>query len=664
MPQTVSEQIADIEHKIDDYETAYQPLFTRMDDDHRKHWLLEKYVPLASEGVQKKDAFTSNRPRVFADTVINAIAMAEQLFRVENDESKDEQRDVNDNYEYLSIGMINNANQRRLDAGELPLLAQESFYGTTRGHIVCARALLLKDVNDNDATIVDVIPWDPRMVVFERSGNTILWAAHIDRRSRATIRSQYPDFKFDDTNDMTTNGAIQERVIDYYWTERKKSRKKTFGKHMNSVIIKGQYAKAPEDTHAVLFPVIVRKVGRNPGVNNFSFKNDDGTVNISGIAGVGDSVWGAMRRTVTQRNRSMTYRTGIMAREVQGVFVTKSPGGDLDIEGAVDQPGMVHPIETDEKIELLELQKLGQDAAVYDAVVSAEEQGADLPAFFYGNQTAPFSGATARMLAQTIRAKIDPYLKPVESLFLGIISALTAQYETGQYETIDVEGRSRGNKTFNRPISPKDIKDHGRLTYELLPELPKDRFEAVSMAIQVVKKDEQTGEALMSYSTARDKYLELQSGDLEEDKNFDAIAKTSTPMMALLTQRDAALERGHEGYAAFLHDEMTNLEFERIMQKIAAKFAFIQLGQQDPLKAAAQGVQGAGGGAGQGQGSGLVGPNGQPIQSDSNAIQGVDSRAFGQMGNPGVEPTPSEVAGFQSPNGSGDPAAIGIEPNR
>ncbi|MCH9003344.1 MAG: hypothetical protein IIC02_12290, partial [Planctomycetes bacterium] len=561
-------------------------------------------------------------------------------------------------YEYLAIGMLNLANDRRVEDGRLPLLTEESFYGTTRGHIVCARALLIKDPDDVDdegkaATLVDVTPWDSRMVVFERSGNAIIWAANITRRSRATIRSQYPDFKFDDTSDTTSDGATQERVIDYYFTENRK-RSKNRGKHMNLVIIKGHFAKEPHDTHAVIFPIIIRAVGRNPGVNNFSFKQDDGTVNISGIAGVGDSVWGAMRHSTESRNRIMSYRTAIIARQVQGVFVTKSPQGDLDIEGRVDEPGMVHAIETDESIEILKLQELGKDAAVYDAVVGSEEQGADLPAFFYGNQKVPFSGAVARMLAQTIRTKIDPYLKPIESLFLGIIEALTKQYETDLYKTIDVQGRSRKNQTFNRPIKPKDIKDHGRLTYELLPELPRDRFEAVSMAIQVVKRDDKTGESLMSYAGARDLYLELQSGDLEEDRNFDAIAKTSTPMMALLTQRDAALERGHEGYAAFLQDEMETLEFERQMQKLAAQFAFMQLVTQDPLKGAAEGVQG--------QPQGLVGPNGQPIQSDSIAMKGVDPRAFGQMGGPGINPTPSPVAG-QSSNGFFDPASIGVEAN-
>lgn len=650
MARSVSETIAEIEQKIDDYEVAYQPLFLRMDMDHRKHWLLEKFVPDSSEGVKKKDAFTSNRPRVYAETVINAIAMAERLVRVENDESKDEQRKVNDNFEYLSIGMLNNANNRRVDAGELPLLSEESFYGTTRGHIVCARALLIKE---DGKTVEDVTPWDPRMVVFERSGNKIIWAANITRRSRATIRSQYPDFKFDDDTDRPTDGSIQERVIDYYWTERRK-KSKNFGKHMNAVIIVGHFAKEPHDTRAVIFPIIIRKVGRNPGVNNFSFRDSDGTVNIAGIAGVGDSVWGAMRRTTEQRNRSMSYHTAIMARKVQGVFIVKSPGADLDITGAVDQPGMVHHIETDESIELMKLQELGRDADVYNAIVASEEQGADLPAFFYGNQSAPFSGAVARMLAQTIRTKIDPYLKPIESLFLGIIEALTAQYETEKWGVIDVQGRDRKNRTFNRPIKPKDIKGHGRLTYELLPELPKDRFEGMSMAIQAVKKDPQTGESLMSYQGARDEYLELQSSDLEEDRNFDAIAKTSTPMMALLTQMRAAEERGHEGYAAFLFDEMQTLEFERGMQKLAAQFAFQQLVTQDPMKGAAQGVQG--------QSQGLVGPNGAPIQSDKTALQGVDSRAFGQMGNPGIEPTPSPVAGQQS-NGFFNPASIGVEAN-
>ena len=42
-------------------------------------------------------------------------------------------------------------------------------------------------------------------------------------------------------------------------------------------------------------------------------------------------------------------------------------------------------------------------------------------------------------------------------------------------------------------------------------------------------------------------------------------------MMSLLTQRDAAVKRGHHDYAAFLDGEMEALEFQREMENALSK---------------------------------------------------------------------------------------------
>ena len=114
---TQSEEIDQIIQKVLSYESSYQPLFSRMDIDFAKYWLLEEFTPKAEEGVSQDDAYTTNRPRVLAETVHNAIAMSEVIIRVDNDESKENGRKVNDAYESIAIGWLNNANNWRLDGG-------------------------------------------------------------------------------------------------------------------------------------------------------------------------------------------------------------------------------------------------------------------------------------------------------------------------------------------------------------------------------------------------------------------------------------------------------------------------------------------------------------------------------------------------------------------
>jgi hypothetical protein len=607
--------------KVLAYESSYEPLFKRMDTDFASYWLLQNYKPNRDEGVEQKDAYTTNRPRVLAETVHNAISMSEVVVRVDNDEAKEGGRKINDNYESWVIGSLTNANNWRLDGGNYPLISEIGFRGITRGHVIAARAMLRKHTIDGEeATYEDITPIDARHLVFERGNGKILWAAIVTRRTRTQIRDEYPDYKFEDTE--SNDGNQREKVIDY----------------------------SPR------FPIVIRSVGRNPGVSNFSFiQEEGGSTDIPGIAGTGDSIWGPMRHANKSRNRSMTYRTGIMAREVQGVFTMASPGAEKDIEGRVDEPGRVHYLDSEagEKLELIQLQKLGQDAQIYDAVVAQDELGADLPQAAYGNASVPISGATARMLGRTISNRIDPFLKPLESLLEGCIANLEAQYATGQYKPITVAGRTRQGINFNREIKHTDIKNHGLLKITLKPELPEDRMEKILIATQAVKKDPATGEALYSYPGARDEILELQSGDKQERLNTVALAKGATPMLALTSQLEAAVDEGNMDVAAFLWSELQKQARKDAMQEVAMEFAFMDSVNANPIQGAANGLASSG--------QQLVGPNGQPIASDTGTTLPVDSRAFGQQGQPGVTPVPSEVAGLNG--GPIDPSAVGLVPN-
>ena len=83
------------------------------------------------------------------------------------------------------------------------------------------------------------------------------------------------------------------------------------------------------------------------------------------------------------------------------------------------------------------------------------------------------------------------------------------------------------------------------------------------------------------------------------------------------------------------------------------EFAFMDSVNANPIQGAANGLASSG--------QQLVGPNGQPIASATGTTLPVDSRAFGQQGQPGVTPVPSEVAGLNG--GPIDPAAVGLVPN-
>ena len=637
-------------NKVDRKEQVFEKRTAFMDSDYEWGWKNIPFVPMPTEGITIKDAVTTNFAKVLARKVSNGVGYAERIIRVLDDADNEEFRDKNNAYERWCVGVLEMADERLQSGGMNSTVQGESAWNAVvRGGWIGTRAVLIKDAQGE--TIPDIVPVDPRNLVYEKGRGEPLWAAIITQRAKQDIRDEYPRFRFGIENNVQHHDDDDDelaRVIDYYWTED--------GKRMNCVIIDGQYAKKPTDTFAVNFPIVIRLIGNNPGVMNYSLKDTiDGTREIPGIEDVGDSIFAALRHVIPQVNRLASYRMALTARAVQGTLIVKSRDGTKELDQDAFSSGAELGLSTDndEDIGLLPISQLTSDAGQLEGELRLDESNAGLSDPALGRLTSPVSGAALQILSQADNEVVAPFLKAVESMLAGVLDNLGRQYETGRYKDIEVRGKTHTDQPFNKVIAPDDIKGHNLLSVELRQTQPQDDF-ALWQAAQVASQvDPSTGTALVSKQYAATKIAKVQDYDLEKRRMSGARIRASSAKYELLTQWHAARLSGEPEEVIQLLEMDIQREIEReAMEEAAMQYQFEQAVNANPMAAAA-GMNGAaqpGGGAG--------------VQDMANpATVSADPRLLAQAGTMGVSAAPSPDAGYNTTAPRNTAEAAGLEPN-
>ena len=637
-------------NKVDRKEQVFEKRTAFMDSDYEWGWKNTPFVPMPTEGITIKDAVTTNFAKVLARKVSNGVGYAERIIRVLDDADNEEFRDKNNAYERWCVGVLEMADERLQSGGmNSTVQGENAWNAVVRGGWIGTRAVLIKDAQGE--TIPDIVPIDPRNLVYEKGRGEPLWAAIITQRAKQDIRDEYPKFKFGIENNVQHPEDDDDelaRVVDYYWTED--------GKRMNCVIIDGQYAKKPTDTFAVNFPIVIRLIGNNPGVMNYSLKDTiDGTREIPGIEDVGDSIFAALRHVIPQVNRLASYRMALTARAVQGTLIVKSRDGtkELDQDAFASGAELGLSTDNDEDIGLLPISQLTSDAGQLEGELRLDESNAGLSDPALGRLTSPVSGAALQILSQADNEVVAPFLKAVESMLAGILDNLGRQYETGRYKDIEVRGKTHTDQPFNKVIAPDDIKGHNLLSVELRQTQPQDDF-ALWQAAQVASQvDPSTGTALVSKQYAATKIAKVQDYDLEKRRMSGARIRASSAKYELLTQWHAARLSGEPEEVIQLLEMDIQREIEReAMEEAAMQYQFEQAVNANPMAAAA-GMNGAaqpGGGAG--------------VQDMANpATVSADPRLLAQAGTMGVSAAPSPDAGYNTTAPRNTAEAAGLEPN-
>ena len=572
MPRkTQAEIVQGIMDKIESRFNEDQPLHDRMDLDY-SDWRLTEFVPEAEEGVDPEDAYTTNSMRTLADKVESFISGSEIVVRVNNDAADEQKRASNDNLERLVVGMLRQVNKRLQRKGDPLLIPQLAWYSVVRGGRLAARTLLRKKANGE--TYPEILPLDPRHLVVQYGDEEPIWAAYRMSKTRAQVRSEYGNFEFNDTQ-MDDDDEI-EYVYDYY--EKVVSNGKT--KYMNSVIIDDKYAKKPADTFAEMFPVCTVAIGSTPilAASDTGLRNINTATDIEDpIKDFSESIFAPNRNVIKMKNRVFSYRMALTARAVDQAYKVSSLDGTKGLEDNPSKKGSQINVSTQnqEDVSPLPLSESPRDADVLLGAINDDETDGGLPPQAFGILQAPISGYAMRQLGTNIEQKVIPRLTAVQNLLEMSFEHLIGMYETESYRALNVSGKTYARMPFDGPITPQDIKNHGELSITMQPALPEDDMQRYSIA-QMATQPTAGGESLVSMDFARDKILKMQDADLERQRIFEQIARTSTPIMQLVQLYTAAMKGGDEQMAKHYLQEIQIAEQQKQMQELAQKMQFMQ----------------------------------------------------------------------------------------
>ena len=658
-------QITKILERVNRKEESLTRRYDWMDHDYENGWRLDSYKPKAGDGISQEDAYTSNFPKLLNTKGSGAIAYSEQIIRVEDSADNEEFRDQNNAYERLAIGMLANADDRLVESGKPTVIGGSAWYACVRGGWIAARAVLIKD--ENSKTVEDVVPIDPRSFVYEMGRGEPLWAAIVTERSKADIRDEYPKFKFNDDgqSDPEDDDDDRVRVIDYYWTERGAPTQDEDGEQiagkktrMNATIIDKQFAKKPTNTFSVNFPIVIRLIGLNPGVANFTLKNDnEDNKEIIGIEDVGDSLYTPLRDITPSINRLRSMQGALTHKALQGTLKVWSKDGTKELDQDAFEDGAEMQLSRDnlEDIELLNTPQLTSDAVRLEQSYLIDQTNAGFSEQRFGRMSSAVSGAALRIIGQSDNEIIAPFLNAVQSLMEGVIDNLGKQYETNRYETIKVRGKTHTGESFNQDITPEDIEGHGILSVKLRPVQPENEAERWQAALLASQVDPITGIGLMSQKSASTKIAGTQDWDYEVGLMNEQRARISSQKMILIGQWEAAKRAGKEDDAALLAIDIQREIDREDMEESARLFAFRQAVGADPLQGAAGGIDRGSSGAG--------GGGGVQQQSDPSTLN-INPTIISNSGRAGVDQTASPDAGTNTVGNSRTSAeSIGLEPN-
>ena len=614
--EVIEELVGKINRKFD----AIQPIVERMDEDYDS-WRMKKFEPLQGEAVAPEDAYTSNMDRVVAEAIVSGIARAQIIIRAANEAQPEPGEDSNDNLERFCIGLLNLADERLKKRGELPLLQQAGWYASVRGRAVVLRSLLLKSTAGE--SVPDITPLDPRNVVWEMGENGPIWVAVRKWQSKASIRDQYPGFKFgeedkaDPYNDADSSSIVK---YDYYWSENAPFLAEdgtrtadTYKTYWNCVICDGKYAKKPTHLFVGRFPIVIRATGSAPAIAPFSssddeFRTDDDYDETVKYAG--DSVFALTRGITPIVNRLMSYNIHITALQADPAHTLSSWQGEAATEETPFTKGKQNPLSVanQEAIALLLPPEVGRAAAMLLEAAKDEHHAGGLSRQAVGE--APpggMSGTALSELGAKLSEKTFPYLQSVESAVLGALEIQVEQFETGAFAPLRVYGKTFGREEFDQYIKAQDIQEHGTLRVRLKQDVPRDEQLNVMLAKMLIEPT-QAGDQLSSVEYARE-ILDIQDQRLEQSRINLSRAKTSAPALMLMEQMESAVRRQDMQTAQYLQNRIQQLLMMEWLEQQALMFQFAQMqGGPGGLQSAAQGMGGQppppGGRMGGGNGAG------------------------------------------------------------
>jgi hypothetical protein len=583
-------------HRVNQEELATTDLRQRFDDD-LDRVNLKEFTGLKQEDKGYKH-YTSNAPRTYMKKLLSWIVAAEQIISVENVGEQVEQRQYNDAKERFAIGVLRHTDDQMQRLLLPSLRSQMGTQAAARGYVF-TRALLRKE--QDGSTALDVKVFDARNTVWAMGATGLLWVCHKVRRTRREILDAYGIDIGADTGSYP--GTV---IYDYY------------DGFLNVVVREGgEYLKPPQPHFAPRIPIAASISGYMPLLTS------GGVADTQDISRVGESIFDDSRGIMDSSNFLMSVLLELASRQRNPPVKIRSRDGSKTLEGDPHEAGAEMSLSTanEEDVEDMPFVETTRDLAQLLALVSGEMQRATLPHIVYGEAPFSLSGVAMQSLRQGIESQLLPVINAVQGNLLQVINLIADQYTTGFYEPLSLSGYAQNRNYFSEQFNPAIISIGGDYTLELVPQLPEDDMQKMSMA--QIAREAPAGVPLFPDSYIHENILAIQDSDDLHNTILEQMAETASPMAQIYTIYSALMQQGRQDLAQIYLGEAMVLMMQQAMMTGMA--------QPPPI----------------GQHPGSAGkPDKAPAQAASAQAQGLQVPTFAQGGpnRPAGAPRPGAQA--------------------
>lgn len=462
-------------------------------------------------------SYTSNEPQTYSNKIMSLLSTGKMVPRIPHLGAKETDRRKYDKKERLVRGFFAAADLRLVAMLEPVLLDQLAFYVPIRGWYA-VRALLLnvEEVNGVESTEVDITPFDPRHVYWGMGPKGVEWACNKTWLTPGEIWQWWG---------VEVEGAENEplEVYDYYDNK------------FNTVVTRLEAIKKPTEHGYWKVPVAIGMVGITPRL-----KSED--KNEADWAAYGESVFYQNRSIYKNKNLILSIYLHLLLKNRDPAYTFKTPGAEGELEDDPNDPGRTHRLDTEDKLDMVEIPEVTKTVEQMFAITSGEGQRGGLPYSVFGELAFQLSGFAINSLNTTLQTTIHPFQSTIERAYDQVANMLVDQYTSRRFDTMQVSGFEGTGKYFQEEIEIEDVKDLPPVTWRLTANIAQDQAGKYALAEAAVQ--------FLSMPDILEQILEVDDVDATMDAFNAQMAQQNDAMAAAYTMMIGAERRGDKNIAA------------------------------------------------------------------------------------------------------------------
>lgn len=479
-----------------DQTSIVQPMLDRMEEDYSQ-WAMDEIDQTDAEKGEF-ERYIGNKPRVFADKVIEELSSGKvkftiPIFKDKGKRGEKSEREACSMTEQAVYGLLRMADNLLVsDPFSTNSQSLMAWYGTM-GRYVILRFRMYEETERGEKVVVpDLAVWDGYNTRWTTKRRGIGRVCYKRYASIEDIEDQYE--KTDVAHDE------RGRVVVYdHWDEEREA-----------VVVGSEIVHFVEHKLGYV-PVGIFASGSAPLVQHEAF-------DINLIRHVNESVLARSRRVWKEEDEFNSYvktQAKLGIDQILKVKYDSSKGGrPPEFTGDPRKTGSEIILDEGkgEDVEPLLPGPLSQQIMVMLDKVGNQASLGSAPDIFYGRQETQTTAQGTAMLIHAAMTALKSGIRQIEQGYTWFANEAIRQYKAGKWKDIQVQGVDHAEAQFAVAIERDKLVTDRRIEASLNIETPQDELENIGKAIELDKSD------LVSKQTIRDRLLHVADTDAEESK--------------------------------------------------------------------------------------------------------------------------------------------------